>query len=332
MIHVLKYIFAGLFVSCIFSLATCAQCFTSPGNPIGGNVNMGVVKKDMLRVAGFYKYSYSGRYFFGDELYTEDKGKTFKEAYYDYMGGSFAYGLTDKLTLETEFGYFIDKTRVFRYPEVGHGFSNGIFSAKYSIYHNYDKRFEFTAAAGGKIPLRHKAQENKHISLAPEAQSSAGAYGAVFKAYLIKELPFRALRFFLISQYDYNFPSIPGFYDKKKYIFGQALTTSFFVTKHFHMPPALEWLTHNWTGILQVRNEFKGRNQYLQKDIPDAEWNTVPNSGSNVVFFSPQLNYTLNEIWNFSVMVDVPLYQYYHMKQMATDYAVSVNMTYDLQF
>jgi len=331
MIH-LKVILLVLFVSCSFLTTNFAQCFTSPGNPIGGNVNMGVVKKDMLRIAGFYKYSYSGRYFFGDELYTKDEGKTFSEAYYDYVGGSFSYGLTNKLTLESEFGYFIDKTRVFRYPEVGYGFSNGILSAKYNIYNNYDKRFEFTASAGAKIPLRHTAQANEGVSLAPEAQSSAGAYGLVFKTFLIKEIPFSALRFFLISQYDHNFPSIPDFYDKKKYIFGQALTTSFFVTKHFHMPPALEWLSHNWTGILQVRHEFKGRNQYLQKDMPDAEWKTVPNSGSNVFFLSPQLNYTLKEIWNFSVMADIPLYQHYNMKQMATDYAFSINVTRDIQF
>ncbi len=316
----------------LFSVPGLSQCFTSPGNPIGGNMNMGVVGKDILRIAGFYKHSYSGRYFYGDELFTEDVGKTFSEAYFDYLGSTFAYGLTNKLTLESEFGYFIDKTRVFKYPEVGSGFSNGILSAKYSIYHNRDKRFEFTAAAGGKMPLRHQAQTEGRVSLAPEAQSSGGAYGLVFKTYLIKEFPFSALRFFLISQYDYNFPSLPGFYDKKKYIFGDALTTSLFITKHFHLPPALDWLTQNWTGILQVRNELKGRNQYLQKDITDADWRTVPNSGSNVFFLSPQLNYTLKEVLNFSVMVDIPLYQYYHKKQMAIDYAVSFNMTYDLQF
>lgn len=308
-----------------------AQCFTSPGNPIGGNINMGIMDKHLLRLSGFYKHSYSGRYFFGDELYTKKEGTTFKSAVYNYLGWTFAYGVTDKFTAETEFGYFINKTREFVSPERGYGFSNAIFLGKYNLFFHEEKRIEITLGAGGKVPMRHQAQEVNGIILAPEAQSSAGAYGMVLKSYLIKEYPFTAWRFFLISQFDYNFPSTPDYYDKKKYIFGHALTNSFFITKHLHMPPKLAWLSENWTVILQIRNEWKGKNQLQSTDVENPEWTDVPNSGSNVTFISPQLNYTIEEKWNISFTWDIPVYQYYNKKQMATDYAFNFNITRDLK-
>ncbi len=307
-----------------------SQCFTSPGNPIGGNVNMGVVNKNMFRVSSFYKYSYSGRYFFGDELYTEEKGKTFKYAYYNYVGAMIAYGITNRLTFETEFGYFINKTRAFATAETGYGPSNALLTAKYQLYNNTDSRFEITAGAGGKIPLRHSAQINDGIVLAPEAQSSAGAYGLVAQSYIIKEFPFQAIRIFFISQYEHNLPSTPDYYEGKKYSFGDALTVSLFFTKHLHLPPALDWLSQNWTVILQLRNERKGKNEFISTDVENPQWIEVPNSGSSVYFASPQLNYTLNSVWNISVTFDIPIYQHYEMKQMATDYAFNINLSKDI--
>ncbi len=330
----MKYCIYYIFLLHFLLSNTYSQCFTSPGNPIGGNLNMGVVNKHSLRVASFYKHSTSSRYFFGDELYTKKEGTTFDRALFDYLGGFLAYGITEKLTLETEFGYFIDKKRYFpvKANEIGNGFSNALITAKYKAISNLDKRFETTLGIGGKIPLRHNAQTKDGVELATEAQSSGGAYGVVGKLYVIKEIPFQALRFFLIAQYEHNFPSIPDFYEHKQYEFGNALTTSLFISKHLHLPPSLEWLSQNWTAILQIRNEIKGKNKYLSKDITDAEWKNVPNSGSVVFFMSPQLNYTLEELWNISITFDIPLYQYYQKKQMAIDYAFNINVTRDILF
>lgn len=310
-----------------------SQCFTSPGNPIGGNLNLGVVKENSLRITSFYKHSRSSRYFYGDEPYTKEAGKTFEKALFNYVGGFVAYGVTKNLTLETEWGYFLDKVRFFSTEEeIGNGFSNALITGKYRVFSNPHKRVEATLGFGGKVPLRHEAQIKEGVELAPEAQSSGGAYGMVGQLYLINEIPFQALRFFLIAQYEHNFPSLPEFFKYKKYKFGNSLKTSFFVSKHLHMPPSLEWLSQNWTAILQIRNEIKGKNQTMKKDVEEPEWEDVPNSGSVTFFACPQLNYTLNKIWNFSLTVDIPVYQNYNKKQMAVDYAFNVNVTRDIIF
>ncbi|MCK4805958.1 MAG: hypothetical protein KAS91_02135, partial [Candidatus Pacebacteria bacterium] len=171
----------------------------------------------------------------------------------------------------------------------------------------------------------------------PDVQPSLGAYGFVLQFYLIKEKPMQALRFFLISQYEHNFTNKEGFFSRRRYNFGNSVNISFFITKHLHMPPFLEWLSENWTAILQVRNEIKEKNKIQSINEQDGElvydeWIEVKNSGSYVLFICPQLNYTLKKKLNISVMMDIPLYQYYNGIQLATDYAFSFNLTRDLSF
>lgn len=317
-----------------------AQCFSSTGNPIGGTANMGVMEKNVLKFNTFYKHSYSGRYFLEDELF-ENSLYQMADAVYNYASMMLAYGVTNKLTLEADGGYYINKIKNFITPSRGYGFSNIVLSAKYNIYYNPVNRFEISAKAGAKIPLRRKmqilAEGNFMADLHPDVQPSLGCMGFVTQLYIIKEYPFSALRLFALVNYEHNFITPEGFFDTKQYNFGNSLNTSFFVTKHLHMPPALAWLSENWTVILQVRHEHKWQNQMRsqinQGDNPVyEEWETTRNSGSDVFFISPQINYTIASKLNISIMADFPLYQKYKGLQLATNYAFAVNISYDLNF
>ncbi len=330
----LKY--AHVFIILLFPVHIFSQCFSSTGNPIGGATNIGVQKKGMFKAGTFFKQSYSGKYYFGDELYSGNR-RTASKAIYNYTGLIAAYGINNRLTLEAEAGYFLNKTKYFAYPIEGSGLSNSILKAKYNIINNNDKRFEFTVGAGAKIPLRQEAQTDPGGNdLHPDVQSSVGAYGTVFQSYLIKEFPFTAWRFFLISQYEYNFPTPEGYYPFKKYNFGNTLTNGLYISKHLHLPPTLEWLSQNWTAILQIRDEWKSSN-YIQSltrasnHKSFSEWRKVKDSGSHVIFLSPQLNYTLKNNINLSLLWDIPLYQNFNGIQLATDYAFLLNLSWDFQ-
>lgn len=63
-----------------------------------------------------------------------------------------------------------------------------------------------------------------------------------------------------------------------------------------------------------------------------GDWEKTKNSGSDVFFISPQINYTIAKKWNISLMADFPLYQKYHGIQLATNYAFSVNVSWDIDF
>ena len=62
------------------------------------------------------------------------------------------------------------------------------------------------------------------------------------------------------------------------------------------------------------------------------EWKKVKNSGSDVFFICPQINYTFAKKLNASIQADIPIYQHYKGIQLASNYAFSINLTYDLDF
>ncbi|MFP4664526.1 MAG: hypothetical protein ACLFM1_08865 [Bacteroidales bacterium] len=336
----MKHIIAVLFCASVLSNAALAQCFSSTGNPIGGNANMGVMKKGMFRLGSFYKHAYSGKYFKGNELSVDDGHITAEYAVYNYISMLLSYGVTDNLTLETSTGYFLNKTKAFATPVTGYGLTNTVVSAKYAFYHNPASRVEITGGLGAKIPMRNEEQrmETSTITIAnhPDVQSCLGNYGAIAELYIIKEKPFTGLRYFLTTKYEHNFNTLDGYFDLRQFNFGNSLNTSVFITKHIHMPPALSWLTENWTAIAQIRHEHKWQNQIRTQDYQGQgqleynDWHKVKNSGSDVIFFCPQINYTFFQKLNISVLADIPLYQYYKGIQLASDYAFAVNLTWDL--
>ncbi|HKK67157.1 MAG TPA: hypothetical protein VJ946_03055, partial [Bacteroidales bacterium] len=169
-----------LIISLLSAQVIFAQCFSSTGNPIGGNANMGVSNKNVLRLASFYKHAYSGRYFHGDELSIDEGHITADHAVYNYVSLMSSYGITNKLTAEVSTGYYLNKTKEFETPMTGKGFSNAVVSAKYAVYKNPVKRFEITAKVGAKIPLRQSEQKLEtstiDISKHPDVQSCLGNY------------------------------------------------------------------------------------------------------------------------------------------------------------
>lgn len=57
---------------CVFTQGF-AQCFASPGNPVGGTANMGTMQKNSVRIASNFQHSYSDTYFEGHSKYTGPK-------------------------------------------------------------------------------------------------------------------------------------------------------------------------------------------------------------------------------------------------------------------
>ncbi|MBN2787203.1 MAG: hypothetical protein JXQ69_02660 [Paludibacteraceae bacterium] len=302
---------------CLFSVETNAQCFASSGNPVGGSDNIGVLDKQLLRVHTFYRYNYAGKYYAENKTYTGEK-RILKDADYNYAGCLLAYGIGNKLTVETEAGYFINKTQhyiVGNYNLTGFGLSNLLFNIKPRLYFNADKRIEYSVSAGINIPFSTDLQRNDAGILLPvDVQPSTGSYGIVLQSFLIKENSFSGWRFFLVNRFEKYFEN------NNNYIFGNVYFNSFYVTKHFVFE---KYKLKDWTAIMQLKNVIKDRNYH---------YNQMVKASGNVSFFAvPQLNISLNS-WNLSVLFEIPVYQYYNEIQLASSYAFSVNVVKDISF
>jgi hypothetical protein len=275
-----------------------SQCLSSV-NPVGGTDNLLVLKKNAFRVIYFYKYGQGTQYFEGSQHADFD---LISKAYYNYSSVMLGYGVSDKLTLELESGYFFNKTQKYNvesgYKLKGSGFSNFVALAKHSIYTDLVKRIFLTASVGAKIPSSRNLQYVNHVKLPVEVQPTLGAYGAVFSSSLVKEDSFHGFRYFLTTRAETYLPN------NEKYRPGTVVFTSAYVSKHLMFP----WLKGDWTAIFQVKNEIRTYDK--------IDNNRKQSSGSILFFLVPQINYVLLEKWYLSAMVDIPVYQHFNGTQL----------------
>ena len=287
-----------LFLFCTFSNFLNAQCLSSV-NPVGGTNNLLVLEKNSLRVITFYKYGQGNQYYSGKKI---SDYNTIDKAYYNYWATILGYGLTRKLTLELESGYFLNKTQVYNldpeYRLKGNGLSNMVLSVKHSIYSNPFKRIYITAALGAKIPYSRETKWVNNVELPVELQPTLGAYGAVLNLAFVKEDSGTGMRYFLISRTETSGKN------KKDYFPGNSYYNSIYVSKHLMSPK----IKGDWTAIFQIRNEFRKQDK-IQDEIKQS-------SGSNLFFIAPQINYVHKEIWYLSSMLDIPVFQNFNGTQL----------------
>lgn len=299
-----RYLFMAGILFFLPVVPAFSQC-CSPGNPVAGASSVGVVSKHNLRSITFFRHSFSDTYYEGNK----PSDLTGVKADYNYLGQIISYGLTHKLTLETELGYFINKTK--KDPYIGthntYGFNTVTLSAKYCLMKTrYD--MEVTAAAGVKIPLSQKPQEDIWGVVLEDMQTSTQAFGYVAQLFVAKSFPEIQFRVILLNRYEVNERN------PRDYRFGDALYSSLFLSKGF--------LRH-FTGLVQLRNE--SRRIDMDGNIK------FTSTGGNVMYLAPSVSYSLPRNWNVSVLADFPVMRDYKGVQLGPKYAWGVSVVKGMQ-
>lgn len=299
--RILLYIFIFLFFNYIHSLAQCGCSGAAIGGitPVGGTSNLGLLKNNNFRANIFYSYTYGNDYYHNDVPIPAGEIKYFSSNYLDILLG---YGLTEKITIDANIGYFIEKTQDFYYTKyTSKGFAQAVIWAKYNIFKSRANEIELTLGSGVKVPLGSvKDSIPQHI------QPTTGAYGVAFQAFLHKGYQDYGLHFIFISRIDYNASN------KNDYKYGMSFVNSIFATKT---------LFDIFNLIIEFRTETRLR------DIQKGELNK--DSGGTIVSFTPQLNYTFENM-NFSILADYPIYKFLFGNQLSKNYLLGVNFTWHL--
>jgi hypothetical protein len=293
---------------------TFSQC-CSTGSPVGASVYVGVLNRNTLRVVGYYRYNYSDTYFHNSGK--SDENTALKYARYNFSGIGFGYGLTKRLTVEADFGYFFNKTQQFNdiisqddsanHGKVkGYGLSNGGITVKYGAYVNPLKQVEITFGAGFRYPFTTNPQVVEGVQLNRDVQPSTNAFAASGMFFFNKGFPAITLRLFSVNRYDYNFEGKDG------YKYGNILLNSLFVSKK---------IVKYFFGILQVRSEWKTNDQ--------DNGEKVVNSGFVLLTVSPTLSYSIAGKWNLTMLCDIPVYKNYYGTQMTPKYSFAVSLSRD---
>jgi hypothetical protein len=299
-------IIAFLFLAMYYGAAFPQCCST--GSPVGASVYVGVLEKNSLRFIGYYRHNYSDSYYQGESRTTENN--QLSHSSYNFTGLTIGYGITKRLTLETDFGYFINKTQVFStidYQETGYGLSNGGVTLKYGALLIPAKQIELTAGAGFRYPFSSKPQEIDGVQLSRDVQPSTNAFAVSGMLFFNKGFPSLTMRVFTINRYDHNFA------DPLNYKYGDLLLNSLFVSKQ---------IVKNFLGIIQVRSEYRQ---------PDQDTHEVRvNTGNWLLLVVPQLSYAIAGKWNLSVLCDIPVYKNYTGKQLTPTYSFAMSLSRDI--
>jgi hypothetical protein len=160
-----------------------AQCFSSV-NPVSGVSSLLVLEKNSLKFIGLYNYGIKDKYYEGDG---KSDYSLVKKADYNYIGTILAYGAFNKITIEAETGYFINKTYEYENDESkGYGFNSMNISSKISLISNHEKRFYSSFSAGLKIPFTRELQKVNGVEVPHELQPSTHAFGYIIQGFIVK--------------------------------------------------------------------------------------------------------------------------------------------------
>ncbi len=306
-----------LLFSSLFSYSQCC----STGSPVGATVYVGVLAKNSLRFVAYYRNSFSNTYYQGNSK--TDENVPLKFSYYNFSGIAFGYGITKRLTVEVDFGYFFNKTQEFKpkiagtdtieIKETGYGFTDGGVNLKYGIYIKPSRQIEFTAGAGFRYPFTTKPQEINYVQLSRDVQPSTNAWAVNCMLFFNKGWPSVGIRLFTLNRFEYNFP------DALKYQYGCVLLNSVFFSKK---------IIPYFFAIVQVRGEWRSHDNDFN-GIYENGSSVRPNSGNYLLILSPQLSYSIAGKWNVSVLYDIPVYKYYNGKQLTPKYSFAVSVSHD---
>ncbi len=284
-----------------------AQC-CSPGNPIGGTSNLGVLPSGSWKIIFNYKYSYSGSYYDGAK---ETTPYFVKSGYFNYAGFLLSHAISDRLTIDLESGYFLNKIQ--RYvngilPSEKRGFGITDLSITPKINLLRKNNWEITAGIGLKIPVGPYDGKFDGAIAELDIQPSSGATDFNFTLFISKEYLEKKLRFFL-----YNQIALKGT-NPLYYKYGNLYSTAIFGSYSF---------SPRFDLIFQVRNELRAKDERPSQNPPYAT-EKIPISGSDKLFIVPQLNFSGDQTWSLSILVDFPTYQYYNEQQLANSYAITL--------
>ena len=315
----------------LFSVSTYYQIFSQgccsggSGSPIAGGASQGVLKGRQIEIAANYQYSGTNRFMTDDK----DTAKLFDYLYTNYLYTRLAYGVTDKLTMSIESGYFFNKTQYGLQKSdtiTSSGIGDLIIFPRYSIYNrNTEKtRTEITLGLGIKIPLGKYNDSTKvftdpntgqkyYTTSPPTVQPTTGSQDFIFYGFLYRGYPEKKFRVFANMLY------IKKGWNSLGQKFGDYASVGLFAGTTFF----------NKLGVtIQVRGEWVDSMKYDKNIDMLALYNIdVRSTGSKKIFFAPQVSFTHK---NFTIYTlrEIPLYQFLNGTQVASQVQYTAGISY----
>lgn len=297
-----------LFFTILAAMPAAGQC-CSAGNPAGGDGSNDGLNKNDLRLFASYRYSLSRDYFHLDKKIDVPY---LQKSYYDYSSFSLTYGLSNRFSIHTELGYFIDKTQELVINNENEtiragGLGDMALNIRYIPLKTIKPVSQLVFSAGSRVPVGAFNEESDGVTIPVSLQPSSGAFkynAGVFysRKNIGSRFGWNAFALFEISS-----TINKGFlvYDYGNY-FQFALAGMYSAGRNLHL-------------LANAKLEWRGKDSRESGII-------VESSGSRAVFINPQVMFTFHSQWAFIIMSDIPLYKYVNGYQLTNRFALQVGI------
>jgi hypothetical protein len=289
-----------------------AQC-CSAGNPYFYSEQANMGHKELQAVAG-YKYSTSDTYYAGSEKIDIND---IKKAWFNYLNLQLVYGLTQRLSIQTDLGYFINKSEEY-YKEdwatkTGYGLGDATLTLKYLAYKSFTHKYSIIPSFGMKFPIGVFDQEVDNVKLPITIQPSSGSFRYLLNLYMNKSFknPKWNLGFYGSFEYAQLIDS-ENFYYKYGNVYLFSLIGSYKIMDKLNIG-------------LEIRNENRAKASRENEQV-------VESSGYNIIYTIPHLSYTITSKWFLAANAELPVYRYYNGIQLGNKFSVSASLSFRLSF
>jgi len=288
-----------------FSQQINAQC-CSAGNP-ASNGGSGSMAKNYFSVSSSYVHSYSDTYFKGNSEYDFDYLENTK---FDFGLLNFSYGLSNKLSISTEIGYFINKSMDFTFIDAtrkASGLGDAAIDLKYQVANLKKHLASITASVKTSVPIGQFDQMDKNVILPIDIQPSSGSFK--LKTALSLSKRFYGSKFSLNSFISTEFSQRINT-DRTDYKYGN-LYSFVFSTSHNTTKKINTGLGLNFTLREKARN----------RDL------IVGATGGTFINVQPRISYLLPENFGISTSVNIPIYRNVYGIQLTNKYILVLGIS-----
>lgn len=292
-----------------------SQCCAA-GNPISADGSASGTGKKMLEVSLLYQHSYSSIYYEGqhrsDYTYID-------YSYFDFSSLRLSYGITNRLKVRAEIGYFFSKAQYFdfgpgnNYDRRANGFGDLILGVQYNVYQNTPLEIDIFPSFDFTIPVGKFDQMNGPVVLPIDIQPSSGSFK--YNAGLLLSKRFKAGKFATFLSGNIEFSQRINT-ERTNYKYGNLYNVSLYGSYTF---------LRNFTAALQVRTMIRDRASGSDKGKINA-------TGGTYLFLTPQVRYTLLKYWSLGFLFEYPIYKYVNGTQLTNDYAFSFRFSRTINF
>ncbi len=323
------FLFCLLFYhSNIYAQGCCAG---GSGSPIAGNISQGVLQQNQVEFGFNYQYANSNDIYYGNKLDTVASNKIDK-LNSNYLYFRTAYGISKRLTLSMDVGYYINRTLVRNHPEnidntqQSKGFSDIIIFPRYDVYNKSSEKSntEITLGIGFKIPIGTYNDstlvyvdpnngDEYYTTSAIMVQPTTGAPDLLFYAFVLHEFKQIKLRVFANTLY------VKKGWNPLGEKFGDYFGVNLFVGKTFK---------RKFGTTLQLKGERIAPMQAAPGVDLLALYNVdMASTGSKLISLIPQVSYSRKSL-SFFMMYEIPLYQNMNGTQIGVEHILTMGINY----